>query len=80
MAVRNPLYMNAQIQNGEALTPMEIDILTFLEQGKSKEEIASCFFISVNTVKYHMKNIYMKTGAKNACQAVWNARLAGILD
>ena len=80
MAVRHPLYMKAQIQNGEALTPMEIDILTFLEQGKSKEEIASCFFISVNTVKYHLKNIYMKTGAKNACQAVWNARLAGILD
>jgi len=79
MAIRHPLYMKVPCQKGDGLTQMEIDILTLLEQGKSKEEIAEYFFISVNTVKYHIKNVYVKLGVKTATQAVWNARILGII-
>lgn len=58
---------------------MELDVLTLMEHGKSKEEIAEYFFISVNTVKYHIKNIYAKLGAKSANQAVWNAKVLGVI-
>lgn len=56
-----------------------IDVLSLLEQGKTKEEIAEYFFISVNTVKFHIKNIYTKLGAGNVAQAVWNARVMGVI-
>ena len=79
MAIRHPLYMKAPNLNENTFTPMEIDILSLLEQGKSTEEIAECFFISVNTVRWHIKNIYAKLGARSATQAVWKARVAGIL-
>ena len=79
MAIRHPLYMKTPNLKGDAFTPMEIDILSLLEQGKANEEIAEYFFISVNTVKWHIKNIYAKLGAKSATQAVWKARVAGIL-
>ena len=58
---------------------MEIAILKLLEQGKSKEEIGEYFFISINTVKYHMKKIYAKLGASSTHQAVWQAKRIGII-
>lgn len=79
MAIHHPLYMKIPLQDGESFTQMELDVLTLLEHGKSKEEIAEYFFISVNTVKYHIKNIYAKVGAKSANQAVWNAKVLGII-
>lgn len=42
------------------LTTREIEILSFLEQGLSNKDIAEKTFVSVETVKYHIKNIYLK--------------------
>ena len=58
---------------------MELNVLKFLEQGKTKEETADYFFVSVNTVKFHMKNIYKKLEADSVHQAIWEARLMGII-
>ena len=79
MAIHHPLYMKIPLEEGESFTQMELDVLTLMEHGKSKEEIAEYFFISVNTVKYHIKNIYAKLGAKSANQAVWNAKVLGVI-
>lgn len=79
MAAAHPLYMKIQNKLGEQFTQMEIDILKFLEHGKSKEEIAEYFFITVNTVKYHMKKIYSKLDVSSAHQAVWEARVLGLI-
>ena len=79
MAAAHPLYMKIQNKLGEQFTQMEIDILKFLEHGKSKEEIAEYFFITVNTVKYHMKKVYSKLDVSSAHQAVWEARVLGLI-
>jgi two-component system, sensor histidine kinase LadS len=42
------------------LTSREIDVLKLIADGSSNKEIADSLFISVNTVKYHIKNIYSK--------------------
>jgi two-component system, sensor histidine kinase LadS len=42
------------------LTSREIDVLKLIAYGCSNKEIADRLFISVNTVKYHTKNIYDK--------------------
>lgn len=42
------------------LTDREINILTLIAQGYNNADIACTLYISVNTVKYHLKNIFQK--------------------
>jgi DNA-binding CsgD family transcriptional regulator len=44
------------------LTARETEIATALLQGKSDKDIGALLYISVDTVKSHLKNIYRKTG------------------
>jgi DNA-binding NarL/FixJ family response regulator len=52
------------------LTERETEILTYLSNGKSYNTIASLLFISKDTVKYHIKNIYIKLQVDNREDAV----------
>ncbi len=52
------------------LTGRESEILWFMGQGCSNSLIAEKLFISENTVKYHLKNIYIKLDVKNRIQAL----------
>lgn len=74
-----PLYLKRYYGIDAKFSKLEREILTFLEMGKTKEEIADRFFISVNTVKFHTKKIYNKLQASNASEAVWLARQLGII-
>ncbi len=59
------------VDNGkEKLTKREIEILGFLVKGNSYKMIASDMFISVETVRSHIKNIYKKLQVNNASGAV----------
>jgi DNA-binding NarL/FixJ family response regulator len=50
------------------ITPKEYDIMTDLALGLSNESIAEKHFISRNTVKTHLKNIYAKVGIESRNQ------------
>lgn len=52
------------------LSIREIEILKFISDGKTNKEIASQLNISVNTVKYHVKNIYEKLNIKSRKEAL----------
>jgi DNA-binding CsgD family transcriptional regulator len=52
------------------LTARESEILYFLGKGYSNTEIGEKLFISENTVKFHIKNIYLKLDVKNRIQAL----------
>ena len=43
------------------------------------QEVADKLFISLNTVKTHVRNIYLKLEVENRSQAIEKARKAGIL-
>ena len=47
------------------LTEREHDTLTLSLTGKSNSEIANELFVSINTVKFHLRNIYQKLGVGN---------------
>ncbi len=51
------------------LSSREMDILRELEAGASNLEIAEHLFLSVNTVKHHIRNILSKLNLKNRRQA-----------
>ncbi len=61
------------------LSEREIELLRMLAHGFSNLEIAEKLFISVNTVKTHLKRINGKLGTENRTQAVAEARIAGLL-
>jgi len=52
------------------LTERELDVLRQLALGYKYDEIAENLFVSTNTVKYHTKNLLMKTGFRSALQLV----------
>ncbi|MBJ3815968.1 transcriptional regulator CsgD [Shimwellia pseudoproteus] len=54
-----------------ALTYREKEILNKLRQGASNLEIAQLLFISENTVKTHLYNLFKKLAVKNRTQAVF---------
>lgn len=79
MAIYYPLYLKPRYKNNKSFSQQEVEFLSLLQQGKTYEDIANYFFISVNTVRYHIKNIYSKLDSQNANQAVWNAKLLGLI-
>jgi len=63
----------------EPLTNREEEILNFLAQRLQNKEIAEKLFISVETVKTHLQNIFQKLSVSNRRQAVATGKTLGIL-
>lgn len=63
----------------EALTDREKQILIYLGNGVSNKEMARRIFVSENTVKFHLKNIYSKLAVSSRLQAINSARQLGII-
>ena len=58
----------------DVLSKKELKTLLLLAQGLSNNDIAKQSFVSVNTVKTHLKNIYAKLQVDNRIQAVERVR------
>jgi DNA-binding NarL/FixJ family response regulator len=62
-----------------ALTPREKEILTGLVEGHNFKSIADSLFISIETVRYHFRNIYRKLHVHSQSEAVAKAIKEGII-
>jgi two-component system, NarL family, response regulator LiaR len=61
-------------------TSRELEVLKYICEGCSDEEIAKTLFISVATVKFHIHNLLQKSSMRNRTQLVILAFRNGILD
>ncbi len=52
------------------LSPKELDVLRQLALGQSNREIAQALWISDQTVKFHLRNVYRKLGASTRTDAL----------
>ena len=57
----------------ERLTTREREVLLWLIEGKSNNEIGELISISERTVKFYVRNLMKKLNAQNRCQLVANA-------
>ncbi|MCI0601026.1 MAG: response regulator transcription factor [Beijerinckiaceae bacterium] len=53
-----------------SLTHRERDLLAALESGQSNAQLAREFGVSVNTVKFHLRNLFGKLDVRNRTQAI----------
>lgn len=60
-------------QDAASLSKRELEVLKALTEGLSDKAIASKLFISIPTVRFHLKNIYAKLHVKSRHQAVVKA-------
>lgn len=72
----------AEVQRTSArtLTVREVQILEWVRDGSSNQQVAEALAISPLTVKNHIQKILRKLGASNRAQAVARAMSVGLLD
>lgn len=62
------------IESTVLLSERELEVLNLLAQGYTNKGIAEMLFLSLNTVKTHTSNIYLKLEVTNRTAAVAKAR------
>ncbi|MEV6752816.1 LuxR C-terminal-related transcriptional regulator [Streptomyces sp. NPDC051214] len=63
----------------ERLTQRELVVLSRLQQEVPLRQIADGLYVSVNTVKSHVRSVYRKLGVCSRAEAVRSARTLGLL-
>jgi ATP/maltotriose-dependent transcriptional regulator MalT len=61
------------------LSKREYEVLALIAQGYSNQEIAEILFVSLNTIKTHSSNVFLKLDVKRRTQAVQKAMEIGLL-
>lgn len=67
------------VEDEYKLTPREIEVLTRLAEGNNYNEIADVLYISVDTVRHHIRNIYTKLHVHSQSEAVAKAIRKGLI-
>jgi len=69
----------AMVQELEALTPRERDVLLAFSDGAPNKIVAARLDLSPRTVEMHRARIFKKLGVTNLSQALFRARDAGLI-
>jgi LuxR family maltose regulon positive regulatory protein len=78
-ALGAPRRVRSNIRTTVVLTDREAAVLRFLPTLMTNQEIANECFMSVNTVKTHLKSLYAKLDVSSRSAAVQRARVEGLL-
>ena len=73
--------MRSEAHSGtpQGLSPREISVVDLIGSGRSNKEIASQLGITPETVKTHVKHIFLKLGVERRAQAVLRAHALGLM-
>lgn len=71
--------VSAKDSQVEILSKRELQILQKVSEGYTDIELADKVFLSVNTVKWHLRNIYTKLGVRSRLEAVTKVKKKGLI-
>jgi DNA-binding NarL/FixJ family response regulator len=77
---RRPADRPRSRSDSYGLTKREQEILRLVSEGRSNGEVARKLWVTEQTVKFHLSNIYRKLGVTNRTEAGRQAQLIGLLD
>jgi len=60
-------------------SPREREVLVLIAKGLSNQEIAAQLYLSLNTVKTHVSNVFCKLEVQRRTQALQKAKELGLL-
>jgi LuxR family maltose regulon positive regulatory protein len=81
LAGRAPTAASTAAQGlDDPLSDSELRVLRYLPTNLPAPEIASELFVSVNTIRTHMRHVYAKLGVHRRAEAVQRARDLGLLS
>jgi NarL family two-component system response regulator LiaR len=75
-----PEAQPANQESGHGFTRREVEILKLLAEGYTNAQLARMLWVSEQTVKFHLSNIYRKLDVTNRTEASRWAQLHGLLD
>jgi two-component system, NarL family, response regulator LiaR len=71
--------LNEALLEQTGISRREYDVLELMAKGLSNQEIADKLFVSLNTVKTHSSNLFVKLDAKRRTQAIQKAKDLGLI-
>jgi len=78
-ACQLPGGAGAREESGQALSESELAVLRLLPTYLTNQEIAASLFLSVNTVKTHLRSVYHKLGVTSRREAIAHSRRQQLL-
>ena len=72
--------LSAQVDDEPGLTRRELEILRLVAEGHSNAQLARMLWVTEQTVKFHLSNIYRKLEVANRTEASRWAQIHGLLD
>jgi DNA-binding NarL/FixJ family response regulator len=74
-----PSRSRESVEETSGLTRRELEILTLVAEGHSNAQLARMLWVTEQTVKFHLSNIYRKLGVSNRTEASRWAQVHGLL-
>jgi DNA-binding NarL/FixJ family response regulator len=75
-----PVTKNAAPEESPGLTRRELEILRLVAEGHSNAQLARMLWVTEQTVKFHLSNVYRKLDVANRTEASRWAQVNGLLD
>ena len=76
---QRPQHPRESIEEAWGLTRRELEILTLVAEGHSNAQLARMLWVTEQTVKFHLSNIYRKLDVSNRTEASRWAQVHGLL-
>lgn len=74
-----PVQVSDQLLEKYKISRREYEVLTLIAAGYSNQEIAEKLYVSLNTIKTHSSNLFIKLDVKRRTQAVQKAKDLGLM-
>jgi DNA-binding NarL/FixJ family response regulator len=78
-AAAAPAVPGPRLDDSPGLTRRETEILQLVAEGHSNAQLARMLWVTEQTVKFHLSNVYRKLGVSNRTEASRWAQLQGLL-